>query len=90
MRILITLLMLFISTGAIAQSTGSVLIKNATVITVTGEDLTETDILVRNGLISQIGKNLSAPSGVSTVDATGKFVLPGIIDAHSHLAISRV
>jgi len=89
MRIIITLLMLIISSGAIAQSTGSVLIKNATVITVTGEDLTDTDILVRNGLITQIGKNLPAPSGISTVDATGKFVLPGIIDAHSHLAISR-
>lgn len=89
MRIIITFLMLFITSSVLAQTTGSVLIKNATVITVTGQDLTETDILVRNGLITQIGKNLSAPSGVTTVDATGKYVLPGIIDAHSHLAISR-
>jgi imidazolonepropionase-like amidohydrolase len=89
MKILLTLLMLLISVSTFAQTTGSVLIKNATVITVTGDDMTETDILVRDGIITQIGKGLTAPNGVTTVDASGKYVLPGIIDAHSHLAISR-
>ncbi len=89
MRITLFILMISIATNAIAQKTGSVLIKNATVITVTGDDLSETDILVRDGIITQIGKGLTAPNRVPTVDATGKFVLPGIIDAHSHLAISR-
>lgn len=74
--------------NATAQKTGSVLIKNATIITVTSETHTESDMLVVNGKITQIGKNLSAPAGVQVLDASGKYVMPGIIDAHSHLAIS--
>ncbi|MEX0649026.1 MAG: amidohydrolase family protein [Balneolaceae bacterium] len=68
-----------------AQATGSVLIQNATVITVSGDDLENTDILVQDGIIREIGQNLNAPRGTGTLDATGKYVLPGIIDAHSHL-----
>lgn len=75
--------------SAQAQEKGSVLIKNATVITVSGEDLENTDILIQDGIIAEIGKNLKAPKGVDEIDATGKFVMPGIIDAHSHLAITR-
>jgi imidazolonepropionase-like amidohydrolase len=75
---------------ATAQKTGSVLIKNATIITVTSDTHENADMLVIDGKIRQIGKNLSAPAGVQTIDASGKFVMPGIIDAHSHLAISGV
>jgi imidazolonepropionase-like amidohydrolase len=80
---------LFLSTNLTAQKTGSVLVKNATIITVTGDNLVETDLLVTNGIITQIGKDLRAGSDVVIVDASNKFVLPGIIDAHSHLGISR-
>lgn len=69
---------------------GSVLIKNATVLTVTDGNLENTDVWVQDGIIKQIGKNLSAPSGVQTIDASGKFVMPGIIDAHSHVALDVV
>jgi imidazolonepropionase-like amidohydrolase len=75
-------------TGAMAQPKSSLLIKNATIITVTGQTHQNADMLVVDGKIKQIGKQLQPPAGVSTVDATGKFVMPGIIDAHSHLAIS--
>lgn len=68
-----------------AQEKGSVLIQNATVITITNGDMEDTDILVRDGIIRQIGKDLNAPRGVETIDASGKYVMPGIIDAHSHL-----
>lgn len=71
--------------GVHAQPKGTALIRNATVVTITGEDLAETDILIRDGIITQIGKGLKAPSGVRVIDATGKTVMPGIIDAHSHL-----
>jgi imidazolonepropionase-like amidohydrolase len=60
------------------------LIKNATVLTVTKGTLQNTDILVQNGKIAKIGQNLTAPAGATVVDATGKFVMPGIIDPHSH------
>ncbi|NNJ81074.1 MAG: amidohydrolase, partial [Flavobacteriaceae bacterium] len=54
----------------------------------TGEStgvLSNTDVLVRNGKISKIGKNLSA-SGATVVDATGKHLTAGVIDEHSHIA----
>ncbi|QQS32839.1 MAG: amidohydrolase family protein [Acidobacteriota bacterium] len=69
---------------------GSVLIKNATVMTAIRGTLEGTDILVQNGKITRIGKNLSAPAGVRTIDATGKFVTPGIIDCHSHTMMDAV
>ncbi len=74
----------------VAQDKGSVLIKNGTVLTVTNGTLNETDVLIKDGKISKIGKGLSAPSGAKTIDATGLFVMPGIIDAHSHLALDAV
>lgn len=60
------------------------LIKNATVLTVSHGTLTNTDVLLRNGKIAAVGPNLSAPTGARVIDGTGKFVMPGIIDAHSH------
>ncbi len=68
---------------------GSVLIKNATVLTVTNGVLEETDVLVENGIIRSIGKNLSA-GNAQTIDASGKYLMPGIIDAHSHVALEAV
>ncbi|MGE3802696.1 MAG: amidohydrolase [Candidatus Kapaibacterium sp.] len=70
------------------DQSGNILIKNATVLTVTKGTLEETDVLVERGKISSIGKNLSAPSGITVIDATGKYLMPGIIDAHSHIAVS--
>ena len=66
------------------------LIENATVLTVTDGTRENTDLLVQDGKIAQIGQGLSAPGGVETYDATGMFVMPGIVDAHSHIAISSV
>lgn len=65
------------------------LIKNATVWTCEAEGKQEnTDVLIDNGKIASIGKGLSA-AGAVVIDATGKHVTPGIIDEHSHIAISR-
>ncbi len=66
---------------------GNVLVRNATVLTVTHGTLANTDVLVRNGKIATIGKDLEAPKGVAVIDATGLFLMPGIIDTHSHFAI---
>ncbi|HEX8476349.1 MAG TPA: amidohydrolase [Pyrinomonadaceae bacterium] len=60
------------------------LIRNATVLTVSRGTLQNTDILVRNGKIAAVGANLEARADARVVDATGKYVMPGIIDAHSH------
>lgn len=65
----------------------TILIKNATVWTNEAEGIMENaDVLVENGKISQVGKNLSA-KGAREVDGTGKHLTSGIIDEHSHIAI---
>lgn len=74
----------------IAQENGDLLIKGGTVITITNGILENTDILILDGKINKIGENLKARSGVKTIDAKGKYIMPGIIDAHSHIGISAV
>ncbi|GMU87051.1 MAG: hypothetical protein AMXMBFR48_22920 [Ignavibacteriales bacterium] len=70
-------------------ASGSLLIKNATIWTNEKEGILEqSDILVENGKIIRTGKNLSAPSGVTVIDADGKHVTPGVVDEHSHIAIT--
>jgi imidazolonepropionase-like amidohydrolase len=65
-----------------------VLFKNATVWTSEKEGkLLNTDVLVQKGKITKIGKDLTAPEGVRTIDATGMHLTPGIIDEHSHIAL---
>jgi len=43
------------------------------------------DLVVENGLVKEIGKGLAAPAGAEVIDATGKYVVPGLIDMHVHL-----
>jgi imidazolonepropionase-like amidohydrolase len=93
MRRILGLLLAILSIGQaaiIAQTKGEVLIKNATVLTAARGTLEATDILIRDGKIVRIGKGLSAGSGARTIDATGKYVSPGIIDAHSHSMLSAI
>lgn len=64
------------------------LVKNATVWTsATAGRLAGADLLVREGKIAAVGVNLPVPAGAVVIDAAGKHVTPGIIDAHSHTAI---
>jgi imidazolonepropionase-like amidohydrolase len=64
-----------------------VLLRNATVLTGTGERLDDADVLMQDGKIQAVGKGLAAPQGALSVDATGKWITPGIIDVHSHLGV---
>ena len=64
-----------------------VLLRNATVLTGTGERLDNADVLMQDGKIQAVGKGLAAPQGTLSVDATGKWITPGIIDVHSHLGV---
>ena len=93
------LLLALLATAASAQTPldlppssaeGSVLLRGGTVHTVTGGVLEDTDVLVEDGTITRIGQGLSAPRGVEVVDVTGKHVTPGIVDAHSHIALTSV
>lgn len=85
-KILLVLTALCIGVNGYAQEKGSVLIQNGTVLTITDGVKENTDVLIENGVITEVGQDIRAPRGVGTVDATGKYVMPGIIDAHSHIA----
>ncbi|MEO7312842.1 MAG: amidohydrolase family protein [Chitinophagaceae bacterium] len=68
----------------------NLLIKNATVWTNEADGKMEnTDVLVKNGKIAAVGKNLS-DAGAKVIDGTGKHLTPGIIDEHSHIAASSI
>ena len=70
-----------------AVPSAPVLLRAATVLTGTGERLDETDVLLQNGRVAAIGRNLQAPAESTIVDGHGKWVTPGIIDVHSHLGV---
>src|SRR5512138_630144 len=43
------------------------------------------DVVVENGVVKEVGKGLKAPAGAETIDAAGKYVVPGLVDMHVHL-----
>lgn len=73
-----------------SQNPSETLIRNATVLTVTRGTLQNTDVLLRNGKIAAVGKNLNASANARVIDATGKYVMPGIIDCHSHSMLDTI
>ena len=64
-----------------------VVIRNATILTGTGQEIAGGSILFRDGRIVAVGTSVEPPSGAIVVDGTGKFVTPGIIDPHSHIGV---
>lgn len=86
----ILLLLAILSPAGAQVQRGNMLIKNGTVITITNGVLENTDVLVKDGKISQIGKGIPAPAGYQVIDAAGMHVMPGIIDAHSHIALTAI
>ncbi|MCA1588969.1 MAG: amidohydrolase family protein [Acidobacteria bacterium] len=76
--------------AAVAQTRNEILIRNATILTAARGTLENADILIRDGRIARIGKNLSAGAAAQMIDASGKFVTPGIIDAHSHTMMDAI
>jgi imidazolonepropionase-like amidohydrolase len=91
-RPLFTLIILSFALGVSAQTPpptkgGDVLIKNATLLTATHGRIEHGSVYVKDGKIAAFGPNVSAPENITTIDAEGKFVTPGIIDSHSHMAL---
>ena len=68
----------------------TLIIRNATVWTNEKEGILQnTDVLIRNGKIAAIGKNLTETSA-RIIDGTGKHLTPGVIDEHSHIAAASI
>jgi imidazolonepropionase-like amidohydrolase len=64
-----------------------VVIRGGTILTVTHGKIENGSIYIHNGKIAGVGKTVNAPSSAKVIDASGKWVMPGIIDAHSHIAL---
>jgi imidazolonepropionase-like amidohydrolase len=74
-----------------AEDPGVILVRSARIWTQGPDGILESaDLLVRDGEIAEIGSNLSAPEGAMVIDASGKQVTPGLIDAHSHTGADSI
>ena len=67
-----------------ASGNDTVLIQNATILTITNGTV-KGSILLQGGKIAALGEKVLAPAGAKVIDGAGKFVMPGIIDCHSHI-----
>jgi imidazolonepropionase-like amidohydrolase len=65
----------------------AILIRNATILTVSHGTIEKGDVLIKDGKIAAVGTALKAPADAQVIDAAGQFVTPGIIDCHSHIAV---
>jgi imidazolonepropionase-like amidohydrolase len=70
-----------------AQDSSVTLIKNATIIPVTQPRIEHGSVLIRDGKIAAVGADVEAPAGATVIDGTGLYVMPGIIDCHTHIAV---
>jgi imidazolonepropionase-like amidohydrolase len=70
-----------------AASHPPTLIRDATILTGFGTRIDDGDVLMVEGRIAAVGRELNAPSGARIVEARGRWVTPGIIDVHSHLGV---
>ena len=62
-------------------------IKNATIMTESNKGTIKGSIVMRDGKIADVGETVMVPQGATVIDASGQYVIPGIIDCHSHIAV---
>ena len=76
--------------AAVAAQQQPIAIRGGTVITMAGETIENGTVLVRDGKIAAVGRDVNVPGNARIIDATGRYVTPGLIDAHSHIATDAV
>jgi imidazolonepropionase-like amidohydrolase len=70
-----------------AEPSPVILIQNATILTASHGTIEHGSILIKDGKIAEVGASVKAPKDAQVIDASGLFVMPGIIDCHSHIAV---
>jgi len=75
------------SPAVAAEASPIILIQNATIFTVSHGTIERGSILIKDGKIAEVGASVKAPKDAQVIDAGGQFVMPGIIDCHSHIAV---
>src|ERR1700676_5613882 len=75
------------SPAVAAEPSPVILIQNATILTVSHGTIEHGSILIKDGKIAEVGVSVKAPKDAQIIDAAGQFVIPGIIDCHSHIGV---
>jgi imidazolonepropionase-like amidohydrolase len=65
-------------------------LKGGTILTITNGNIENGTIVLQKGKIAAIGKDINIPAGIKVIDVTGKYIMPGIIDSHSHIALTDI
>ena len=76
--------------GNPSEAPAVILIQNATILTVSHGTIEHGSILIKDGKIAEVGQSIKAPKDAQVIDAAGQFVMPGIIDCHSHIAAESI
>ena len=74
---------------ALPLAAATTVIQNANVLTITKGSF-HGSILIRDGKIAEVGEKVMVPEGARVIDAAGQYVMPGIIDCHSHIAADSI
>jgi len=72
-----------LSSSLMAQD---VALKGGTVLTITGQTIENGTVVIQKGKVTAVGQNVAIPSGMTVIDVSGKFVMPGLVDSHTHIA----
>ena len=76
--------------AALPDAPAVIVIRNATIMTVSHGNIEHGSILIKDGKIAEVGLSVNAPKDAQVIDAAGQFVTPGIIDCHSHIAAESI
>jgi imidazolonepropionase-like amidohydrolase len=83
----ITALFVLLSALSLVAQEKVTIIRNATILTITNGTIENGSVLIRGSKIAAVGRDVAAPANARVIDGTGKFVMPGIIDTHSHSGV---
>jgi imidazolonepropionase-like amidohydrolase len=88
-RLSFATMLALLGVGASAQDASrTIAITGGTILTMGPQGTLERGtLLIRDGRVAAVGRDVQVPAGATVIDAAGRFVLPGIIDAHSHTAV---
>ena len=77
-------------TAPVPPAAHLVAITNATILTVSHGTIARGTVVIRDGKIAAVGADVAVPAGAQVIDAAGRYVMPGIIDEHSHSAAEAI
>jgi imidazolonepropionase-like amidohydrolase len=81
--LLLLAILVLLGSPSMAQD---LVLKGGTVLTITGETIQNGTVVIQKGRITAVGKDVVIPSNIRVLDVAGKFVMPGLVDSHTHIA----